>query len=107
MSEKPASKQLDFSLFHPLDHWIWERRCREFYGGWQRHTYLWWTYVASPVIGWWGRWPYYFVMCRFNHHSAETWWSRKHGYRTYCRYCGVRRETLDSEKFDHPGMHNG
>ena len=41
------SPKLDFSVFHPLDHWVGSAYCRTFYGGGRRHLSLWWDYQAE------------------------------------------------------------
>lgn len=101
MPEQPESN-LDFSMFHPSDHWPWEPRCREFYGGWRYHIKIAWTYRWKPEIRWWAWRPYYLIACRLGFHSWETWWRRDKGYTTLCEYCLVHRETLDNEKWDLP-----
>jgi hypothetical protein len=42
-SDGPVMK-LDFSEFHPLDHWAGDDRCRSMPGGFRRHLDLWWRY---------------------------------------------------------------
>jgi hypothetical protein len=42
-----APAPLDFSVFHPLDHWVGSAYCRSFYGGFRRHLSLWWDYQAE------------------------------------------------------------
>lgn len=102
MSE-PKPK-LDFSIYHPLDHWLWEARCREHYGGWQRHLDLAWHYHWKPELVWWIERPLYFVVCRFGHHKLETWWSRASGYQTGCDHCGYQREAYSDERFELPNQ---
>lgn len=41
--------KLDFSEFHPLDHFAGDRRCRSLPGGFLRHVRLWWDYQGP---GW-------------------------------------------------------
>lgn len=45
-----AGKRLDLSEFHPLDHRVWERRCREFPGSRRRHLKLRWTFFTEPAL---------------------------------------------------------
>lgn len=36
--------KLDFSQWHPLDHWPGSARCRGFFGGWPHHLRIAWLY---------------------------------------------------------------
>ena len=65
MNEEPC---LDFSEFHPLDHWPWEQRCRDHFGGWRRHLELWHEYQAPDPIGW--------VLCKLGRHDPGPFWTR-------------------------------
>jgi len=42
--------RLDFSEFHPLDHWPWSRRCLSLPGGAGRHLRLTWEYRRGPEL---------------------------------------------------------
>jgi hypothetical protein len=37
-------KEIDFSIFHPLDHWAFSRDCFGWYGGPLQHLRLWWEF---------------------------------------------------------------
>lgn len=58
--------ELDFSQFHPMDHYLWERRCREHFGGPVNHVKLWWAYKCEykPSDLW------HKVMCRTGRHHV-------------------------------------
>lgn len=94
--------ELDFSQFHPLDHHPWEKRCRKFYGGWQRHLYLEWTYRTGPELGYRIRQPVYFVLCQLDHHDWLTHSTGRGEYWTKCAHCQAERETGEDEKFSSP-----
>jgi hypothetical protein len=40
----PEDVQLDFSQWHPLDHWSGTARCRTLYGGWRWHLRIAWEF---------------------------------------------------------------
>jgi hypothetical protein len=40
----PDVRHLDFSIFHPQDHWPLDPRCRRLPGGIERHLHDWYTY---------------------------------------------------------------
>lgn len=84
--------QLDFSEFHPLDHYIWEPRCRDHFGGPKRHIQLWWwykfEYTPEKV---WHRW----VLCRLDRHQSSKGWGRKDPDSEWvstvnCRWCWLK-----------------
>lgn len=54
MTELPEMKKLDFSEFHPLDHWPFRRRCRAYYPRGLKsglhHMGLAWEYKWSESI---------------------------------------------------------
>jgi hypothetical protein len=60
-------KTVDFSEFHPLDHRIWEERCRVLPGGRRRHRELRWTYVTKPALRSW-------TTCRLGLHKPGQAW---------------------------------
>lgn len=66
---QPDPEKLDFSLFHPLDHYIWEERCQEFYGGPKRHIQLWWEFIGS-------HWLHEHTTCKLGIHTYTQYWSR-------------------------------
>lgn len=81
--------KLDFSQFHPLDHYLWEPYCRELYGGPLNHAQLWWEYKAT-------HWLHEKTLCRIGLHTyTETWKREQDG--TYdewlsCVYCWKDKE---------------
>lgn len=78
---------LDFSRFHPLDHWPWQARCRQFYGGPRYHVVIAWEYRHRENLRYyWHRW----VACRFGSHIF-TCWSKPHTgeHGKNCLACGL------------------
>jgi hypothetical protein len=66
-----AKTTFDFSVFHPLDHWILTPRCRSFYGGARRHLSLWWNYEPGfPNL----HYLWFTLRCRLGHHQAIDSW---------------------------------
>lgn len=43
-------RNLDFSEFHPLDHWPGSARCHEFFGGWRHHLRITWAFRRKPQL---------------------------------------------------------
>ena len=78
----PVIRNLNFSQFHPLDHWIWERRCREFYGGWRIHLKYGWDFKWRARL-------HEETLCRLGFHKFKPGFhhraSGKHW--TACVYC--------------------
>lgn len=37
-------KEIDFSVFHPLDHWAFSPQCFRWHGGPIHHLRLWWEF---------------------------------------------------------------
>jgi hypothetical protein len=73
--EIPPVRKLDFSGFHPLDHRIGSRYCREVdnfptapkgWGNIPRHAKLWWEYQCQwrPKLLW------HWVLCHIFHHHV-------------------------------------
>lgn len=99
--------KLDFSQFHPLDHYPWQRRCREFYGGPARHVYLAWTYrYRDRITGLlWFRW----ARCPFGAHRWQVWRSgpgvlthepgSPGDYGALCIDCAASRPATEDEWF--------
>jgi hypothetical protein len=56
---------LDLSIFHPLDHRPWSRRCRSMHGGGRHHLALLWMYEWRP------RWLS-MVCCPLGFHDPVT-----------------------------------
>jgi hypothetical protein len=61
-------ERLDFSIWHPIDHRPFDRRCREFYGGGRRHLYLLWEFKweIPTKIGIW-------THCKRGSHEWGSW----------------------------------
>lgn len=62
----PASSlDLDFSVYHPLDHTPFTATCRNYYGGWRNHLQLEWSYRLVPGLR-------RQLLCRFGKHTPVT-----------------------------------
>lgn len=95
-------KKLDFSQFHPLDHWPWQRRCwsrkvqygweTQFYGGPIHHMKLAWEFK-------WREQVLYRPLHTFGIHRFVTWHSDAKGYQTICEFCSVERPTRKDEEW--------
>lgn len=68
----PRPTTLDFSQFHPLDHWPWEPRCQSLPGGRRRHLQLAWEHKDRH----WSRIRRR-SLCRLGHHRITHAWKRK------------------------------
>lgn len=61
--------RLDFSQWHPLDHWPGTKRCQEHYGGWKHHLVIAWDFHRKDqVISWLWR-----PLCLFGKHRMQIW----------------------------------
>lgn len=87
---------LDFSVFHPLDHWPWEKRCSEFHGGWRWHLKIAWHFRRREQV----LWPWNRLLCTFDKHrwirgsrqlDDGVWVS------IHCRECRLSRAATDEE----------
>lgn len=101
--------RLDFSQYHPLDHWPWSPRCHTFYGGGRHHLIIAWQYRRrDEVIGVFARW----TTCFIGHHKWQVWrrgrgpigaalGSRMIGkpgdYIAACAYCHKTRTATEDE----------
>jgi hypothetical protein len=65
----PVGK-LDFSQFHPLDHWPGSAYCRGLYGGTWNHLKMAWEYR-------WSGWLAGATLCRVGRHDVTTVWRRR------------------------------
>jgi hypothetical protein len=61
---------LDFSQFHPLDHWPGSAYCRGLYGSWRNHLKMAWGYRWRPQLRSW-------TLCRIGRHDITTAWRRR------------------------------
>lgn len=57
--------QLDFSQFHPLDHWPGSAYCRSLPGGTRNHLKMTWSYRRRPMLASW-------TLCRIGRHRIIT-----------------------------------
>lgn len=44
------ASRLRFDEYHPLDHYLWEPRCAEFYGGPRIHVRYWWQFKGRMAV---------------------------------------------------------
>lgn len=62
-------EKLDFSQFHDLFHHVWDKECKQQYGGRRRHLYMLWNYkwdVPSQFRR--------FTVCLVGHHKPGQVW---------------------------------
>lgn len=87
--------KLDFSEFHPLDHWCFTRDCAGWHGGWINHIKLWWEYQAPDPVG--------RLMCLAGFHDITPYWHYGKGEDPtkdkppsgeWCRRCWYEEEDL-------------
>lgn len=86
-------KELDFSIFHPLDHHPFGAECRAWHGGSWNHLKLTWTLRRWPQI----RGIAFLLLCRINIHYEEVWW-RGDMAKVCCHHCDFTRPPSDEEK---------
>lgn len=68
-----VGRPVDFSVFHPLDHWAGSPYCFGWHGGPVRHIELWWDYMRPEPIG--------ALKCRLGRHEVVPYWQSKGGER--------------------------
>jgi|SRR6266699_2385542 len=101
--EKP---KLDFSQFHPLDHWPWERRCwskeiqpgweTPFYGGPRHHLKIAWEYKYRDYLL---IHLHKNLLCHFGkHYMMKGWNPHEQEYFESCLACGGNRRTLSPDE---------
>lgn len=73
-------RELDFSQFHPLDHWPGSARCRSLYGGWRNHLRMAWDYKWSGDLR-------SHTLCRIGRHRWGRTWTRSRGEFRSCNDC--------------------
>jgi hypothetical protein len=73
-------KKLDFSQFHPLDHNIFDKECKEWYGGRLNHIKLWWRYQFEPDL-------VRNTLCRLGLHRFVEYNDNKDKKWLACYYC--------------------
>jgi hypothetical protein len=95
----PKTAKLDFSIWHPLDHWPGSPYCQSLYGGWRRHLQLAWDYRWSDRL----LKPWHKVTCKFDHHHIIKIGTRAEGeeWREWymCGYCGKPFDDETGENF--------
>lgn len=95
MAEYEHVKRLDFSQFHPLDHWPFEHRCGQFYGGGFHHLKIAWQYRRKEQLIHW-IWKT-LRLCRPLGHQWVVFHQRDRGFFATCFPCGARREATSEE----------
>lgn len=101
-----ASIKIDFSQFHPLDHWPGTRRCGQFYGGWRRHLRIAWEYHRREQVVNAALTPYQRIACRLGRHHTHSWHTPDRGFLVMCTHCPHRRPARPDEQFDIPDFTN-
>jgi hypothetical protein len=67
-----SSAKLDFSEFHPLDHWPFTAYCRSRPGGTRRHLkYTWEFRRRDQLLA-----PWHWLRCRTGRHQFVEGWHR-------------------------------
>lgn len=84
--------QLDFTQFHPLDHWVGTRLCRSYHGGAIQHLRLKWWYQWSEPLLWL---PHRMFMCPFGRHEILI--GGRETYSAYCQFCRFERPATVEE----------
>lgn len=80
--EIPVIRTLDFSQFHPLDHYLLE--CRGYPGGWRRHLGHRWDFQWKDKLRGW-------TLCRSGRHKWVTWYRDGKLLSTVCAGCGKEK----------------
>lgn len=88
-------RKLDFSQFHPLDHWPFEVRCYRFYGGpWHHLKIAWQLRRREELIHWFWK---HLRLCRPLGHQWNVFYMRGRGYWASCLPCGADRDATPEE----------
>lgn len=90
--------KLDFSQFHPLDHWPGSPYCRSLYGGVRNHLSMTWRYRRREQA----LWPFHRLLrCPFGRHDWQVWYrhvdAQRRSVRPVCRYCPATRLPSEAE----------
>lgn len=91
--------RLDFSVFHPLDHWPGTAYCRSLPGGVRNHLHIAWVFQRRDQV----LQPFRRVLsCPFGRHTWDVWSSVHRVTRVVtvipaCRYCTAERLPSESE----------
>ena len=72
--------KLDFSQFHPLDHFPASRRCRSLPGGWRNHLKMAWDFKWSRELA-------YYTRCKLGYHRYGRAWQQSRGDFRACVWC--------------------
>lgn len=99
-TSRPIRKvTFDDAVWHPLDHWIGSRRCREFRSDAESsvkhlignrhpiryHAQLWNDCKRDSDLAW----LYKYTLCWWGHHSPQTWHrTSDNSSFTVCQHCG-------------------
>lgn len=94
----PYIRELDFSMWHPLDHWPGTARCRSFHGGTRNHLHLTWTYRRRHQVlkPWWR-----LFRCPFGRHDVRIWYGEYLAI-GHCEFCDYHRSPTQAEMEDLP-----
>jgi hypothetical protein len=77
----PRIRELDFSDFHPIDHYPGTAYCRSLPGGFRRHLSLAWEFKWPQALG-------RATLCRIGRHRWVQGWVKDKP-STICRNCWV------------------
>lgn len=97
--------KIDFSQFHPLDHWPGTARCRASYGGWRHHLHIAWVYRRRDEVVNAALTPIQLVRCRLGRHHTYRYHG-PHGFRVGCTHCSFKRPARADEQFAIPDFSN-
>lgn len=83
MTQPPIDiDKIDFSRFHPIDHYPWTARCRSLYGGGFYHVRIWWGHIGRQYLRAW-------TVCRLGRHQpVRAWREDPKKFSVVCRNCG-------------------
>lgn len=65
---KPDASKIDFSQWHPLDHWPFTSRCRSFHGGGRHHIKITWEFRRKDDL--------HRPLCKLGRHRYAWIWQR-------------------------------
>lgn len=92
---------LDYSVFHPLDHPPGTYRCRSLHGGIWNHIRLAWEYrYKDRLLA-----PLYWVSCHLGRHDFHLWYNGDFNLGgCYCFRCSAQREPTEEERRSRPTL---
>ena len=76
--------KLDFSQFHPIDHYWFEPRCKELYGKRRIHFKYAWEFIHLPRLKSW-------TLCKVGRHNYVQWWRHEQPLFEACSYCSKKK----------------